>query len=299
MAPTSCLPPPINNGRIASTRNPEWFTSDKCQLCFGDKGTLLHRHHCQCVLQKIGPEVKAIDCTREEIGMCEQRKNLWRTRGIGAFRIFPHAVPQTESLRWIKALHPAEDESALSWFIDASQLDDDHDRTRVFGFGIVAVTEHGRLAAAASGCPPPYVSTIGQAEAHALAIVLESTSCRKAIFTDCLSNVRLAQGGSGKALTCVWRSARTWQRISMACDGELMALPLKWVPAHRSWEQTCRDANSAQPDLTPLQWQCNRAVDALAKQAAFSIRSPDSLRSRIAPTRNCAMHYRCWLGAVT
>ena len=119
-------------------------------------------------------------------------------------------------------------------------MDGQHDATRVFGFGIIAIDPLGKLVAAAQGNPPAYVSTIAQAEAHALAVVLENTMQHKEILADCQSNVTLLQSGMRAALDPRRRSARTWTRISNAVDGETSGINLRWIPAHCSWQQVRR-----------------------------------------------------------
>ena len=168
--------------RVASTRHPDWATTDLCQLCNSAKGTLPHRHECPCVLASVGPEVRYAEVAFEEVGMDPLKKELWRTRGIGAFRVHRHQRSSDETLVWLRQLAQHEDEGQLTWFVDASQIDDDFDATRTFGFGLIAVTPSGRLAAAARGNPPGYVATIAQAEAHAVTIALEATTSRAAIF---------------------------------------------------------------------------------------------------------------------
>ena len=227
------------------------------------------------------------------------RKDLWRTRGIGAFRIYPQPRQQQESFTWIRRLLETEEESKITWFIDASQFDAQYEDTRAFGFAVLAVTPHGRVAAAGFGNPPMHVSTIAQAEAHALAVVLENTLAHHEVITDCQSNVRMLQSGLKAATDPRRRSARTWRRIMQAVDGDASRIALRWIPAHASWQKVRQTQRDGSARISPLEWQCNRAVDELAKYAASSRRTSNAFRRSIERARQTALHYRARLGAVT
>ena len=144
----------------------------------------MHRHACERVHQLVGPEFRPELAARLEAGIDEAQKSMWQTRGIGVYRIKRPRLVQDEWLQWLKTPGPYVDDGSLTWYIDASQIDDDFDLTRRFGYGIIAVSKTGRLEAAALGAPPAYVGTISQAEAHALAMVLENTVSRGQVVTD-------------------------------------------------------------------------------------------------------------------
>ena len=205
-----------------------------CQLCHAEEGTLQHRHNCPCILAEVGTDDKANDKATVETAMDADRARLWTTRGIGAFKIPVERPEKAERLKWIR--RPAEhlDKQKLTWHVDASQIDDESELTRRFGFGIVAVDEIGKLVAAAVGTPPSYVQTIAQAEAHAVATVMRSTTARAEIVTDCLSNLTLLKGGFAGATNGKKRAARTWNIIANAADWDQNAVPLRWIPAQRS-----------------------------------------------------------------
>ena len=285
--------------RVAATRHPEWNTTAACQLCYAEKGTSAHRHACPRVLETIGAEAPSDDVRRAERGMTEERRALWRTRGIGAFRIFPSSQPKGETLSWVRKPGDHICDADLTWFVDASQVDGDDGWIRSFGIGLLATDDQGKMVAAAYGHPPEYVSTISQAEAHAVAAVLEATMGHNEIVTDCQSNVRLLHSGFQTATDPRRRSARTWRRIQKAADGDESAVKLRWVPAHCSWLKVCQQKPGNELGIKPLEWQGNRAVDELAKKAAFARRAPALLRESLDSTRRAAMQYRARLGAVT
>ena len=153
--------------------------------CHSDTGTLRHRHDCPCILAEIGADTNATDKTAMEQTMDADRARLWTTRGFGAFKLPIPIANDKEWLRWIKRHDDYEDEQQLTWHVDASQIDNESEFTRRFGFGIVAIDQLGRLKAAALGSPPDSVQTIAQAEAHAVAMVLSNTTARAEIVTDC------------------------------------------------------------------------------------------------------------------
>ena len=290
------------HARVVAARNAAWSTDPNCQLCNDNAGTLSHRHSCPCVLAEIGPDANAIDKANMERNMSADKARLWTTRGLGAFRIPIPAVNEKEWLSWIRKIDDATDEKQLTWYVDASQIDSESQFTRRFGFGMVAIDQLGRLKAAALGSPPDYVQTIAQAEAHAIAMVLCNTASRAGIVTDCQSNTTLLQGGLQAATNGKKRAARTWRIIANAVDWDDDAINLRWMPAHTAW------ANIPKGNGTPtgkpghisrIDWQCNRAVDLLAKIAAAKLRTDWATRNKLHKSRIYTKSVRCRLGAVT
>ena len=250
-------------------------------------------------MEKIGQDTNAK--SKEGMGqsMNDDRTRLWITRGIGAFRVEIPANKDNEWLTWVKRHRDHDDEEGLTWYVDASQIDSESELTRRFGFGVVAVDQLGRLKAAAFGAPPEYVQTIAQAEAHAVAIVLQNTICRAEIVTDCLSNVTLLNNGLKAATNGKKRAARTWTMIANAVDWDQSGISLRWIPAHTAWANSGKDTNARGDRISRLDWQCNRAVDTLAKLAAERHRTDWRTRSRLQKTRNYTRTVRSRLGAVT
>jgi hypothetical protein len=221
-------------GRVVAARHAQWSTDPSCQLCKNADGTFLHRHECPVILEMVGKDSCSDLVRKMQEGMGNVTRELWRTRGIGAVTIRPPLNNQEEWLEWIRRPLESVDEATLTWYVDASQIDDQCSETRRFGFGLVATNGNGRLVAAALGAPPRYVTTISQAEAHAVAAVLASTSSRKQIITDCLANVTTLAAGFAKATDGRKRAARTWRLIQHAADGDPDAVPLQWRPAHKT-----------------------------------------------------------------
>ena len=296
--------------RVVGARHAAWSTDPNCQLCHAEVGTLEHRHKCPCILAAVGVDEKEGQKRAMESAMEADRARLWATRGIGAFKIHVQRPDDTEWLKWIRRPAAHLDEKDLHWYVDASQIDDESDYTRRFGFGIVTVDGLGRLVAAALGTPPPYVQTIAQAEAHAVATVMRSTTARAEIVTDCLSNLLLLKGGFTSATNGKKRAARTWNIIANAADWDHSAVPLRWIPAHRSWASVNphtpipswslgRSDSHSNKVFSRIDWQCNRAVDLLAKSAAQRHRTDAATRARLRSTRAYTRAVRARLGQVT
>jgi hypothetical protein len=201
-------------------------------------------------------------------------------------------------------------EKPALWYVDASHIDNESEFTRRFGFGMVAVDEFGRLVAAAMGTPPSYVQTIAQAEAHAVATVMRSTTARASIATDCLSNLTLLKGGFAAATNGKKRAARTWNINANAADWDPNAVPLRWIPAHRSWasvsSQTpiplwslgCSGSHGGVA-FSRIDWQCNRAVDLLAKISAQRHRTDWATRNKLRKAKEYTRSVRSRLGQIT
>ena len=292
--------------RVAAVRHPDWDSDARCQLCLQECGTLPHRHCCPKIREMVGDAGASIDLSGINQPMTTEQAVLWQTRGIGAFRRSVEATQQQEWFQWILPLHDRWDESKLSWYIDASQIDAKFEETTRFGYGMIAVDDLGRLAAAAVGTPPSYVRTIAQAEAHALAMVLSQTAQCKEIITDCQSNLTVLRSGFKAATDGRRRAARTWRTIEATTDGDADAVPLRWTPAHKSWSsiREARFACNSRDEIAScmqreLDWQCNRAVDHLAKMAASTCRTSWQHRAWLARTQRFSRNTRSRLGAVT
>ena len=94
---------------------------------------------------------------------------------------------------------------------------------------MVAIDPAGRLVAAAWARPPAWIGSIPAAEAWAVAEVLRSTPCRRALITDCLSNLKLAQGGKARACAPTCANARVWSSIFSAVDDEACTTRNRWL----------------------------------------------------------------------
>jgi hypothetical protein len=224
---------------------------------------------------------------------------LWRTRGIGATRIFIKKCSRNETVEWVKQLGPRADTAKLTWYVDASQMDAEVEGMARFGYAGVAVNEAGELEAAFRGIPPSFVKTIAAAEAWAIYRVMASTPCRKRILTDCLSNFTLARQGQRAATAASNPTARIWNLIFAAADGYIAENDLCWLPAHKARCQIGHALKSDGRPISALDWLGNMAVDELAKSAAKSQRVCNDTRLRMLALYEAAIFWRSRLGRVT
>ena len=231
--------------------------------------------------------------------MTAAQTELWQTRGIGATRIFVNNRSTDETCEWVKQPSPRAISSQLTWYVDASQVDAEVEGAARVGYAGVAVSEQGTLEAAFRGIPPAHVKTIAAAEAWAIYKVMATTPDRRTIYTDCLSNLSIAQSGYKAATAASNPTARIWGLIFAAADGAIDTYDLQWMPAHKSRCQIGKALKSCGRPITALDWLSNMAVDELAKSAARSCRVPEATRTRVRAAKTAALFWRSRLGRVT
>ena len=89
----------------------------------------------------------------------------------------------------------------------------------------------------------------------------------------------------------------------MRLDGDITTLAslerVVWQPAHLTVQAVGQRRCSDGSKLTTVAWRANRLVDALAKQAANTIRATESTRKLVKSATTAALHSACLLGQVT
>ena len=141
------------------------------------------------------------------------------------------------------------------------------------------------------------------AEAWALHIALLESAFPPKLRTDCLSLLSTAQEGATQATGPAKPLARIWRLISSSLDGRIESIVergnLVWMPAHQPLSAISSATLSNGKLLSGVDWQANRLVDALAKQAAASVRAPRAVRCLLESARAAVKHAAALLAVVT
>ena len=121
--------------------------------------------------------------------------------------------------------------------------------------------------------------------------------------TYCQALLRTAEGGLARATTARRPLARVWSQIGNVLDGDLSILVhdrrLVWMPAHQSIASVGRIVLSNGEHMSVLDWRANRLVDAVAKQAADSMRAPMAITRLLNSGSAAVKHAATLLGQVT
>jgi len=292
--------PQARKAQVASFK----VTSNLCQLCFREVGTLQHRARCSATLPTGGwpqpPQAAAL--ARRNLSVARER--LLETRGLLTVRVPAPVARHDGCFEWLlmpDLNNPAVDEA--TWYFDGSMLDGKVDLLRATGFGITVTSPAGDLLGTARGNPPQWCSTAAAAEAWALLEVLRQTHTPPKMRTDCLSLVKTAKLGAEAATAPSRQLARIWVCVANILDGDLTALErtnlLVWQPAHQTVQAIGQRHGSDGKKITTIDWRANRLADALAKQAAEQVRATKEARDLVQSCREAVRHAACGLGQVT
>jgi hypothetical protein len=121
--------------------------------------------------------------------------------------------------------------------------------------------------------------------------------------TDCQCLLTTASEGAAQATAASRPLARIWNLIATSLDGEIEKIvvqgALVWMPAHQPLSAIGNAELSNGKRLTGVDWRANRLVDALAKQAADTMRLPRAVRCLLESGQAAVKHYAAVLGFVT
>jgi len=213
--------PQVRKAQVANFKD----TSNLCQLCLKEAGTLQHRAHCIGIRPEGGwpKPPKAAELVRTKLS--EDRARLLDTRALLTVRVPAPVARQDGHFEWLRAPdlnNPAIDEA--TWYFDGSMLDGKVDLLRATGFGIAITSSGGDLLGTARGTPPQWCSTAAAAEAWALLEVLRLSPSPPRMRTDCLSLVKTAKQGAEAALAPSRQLGRIWVCIANILVGDLTTL---------------------------------------------------------------------------
>ena len=242
----------------------------RCQLCFSDVGTLLHRRCCPATMPADGwpPPPGAGKLLLDRIG--ERRTDLLRTRGLLAISVPRPPRQQETTIHWFTDA-PDVTRDDLVWYTDGSMKFEAIWELRRTGCAIVVVSAAGDLVAFGNAVPAPWVRTAAAAELWAVMLVLTCCIQPPCIVTDCQSILTAAAAGSASAAAPDRVLGHLWGRIAVLLDADvsLLVTPdhLIWMPAHGAATSISQALRSDGNHVTALDWRANRLADALAKAA--------------------------------
>ena len=236
--------------RAASVKKPGWPKDPRCRLCMKADGTLDHRHTCAAIAERCS------DCPPPQPSIAnallyssQQALSLWRTRGIGGFRVFIPNRPLEGRIQWLMTPKSHVDPASLDWYVDASLVDGTLGPCARYGVAGIAVDMRGHLVAAWKGVPPDYVQSIGEAEAWALATVLS----RRPAGEECLLIAKLTSTS--------WLLGERPPR-PVAC-----AAPEYGTPSSRLWTVKTRMAQPTPRCSATTGWYGSQPIDPRAASA--------------------------------
>ena len=285
--------------KCAAAKGAGWVADPTCRLCNGAPGTLAHRHSCPKISEQVPVSHDDSPPANGSLDATDAQRSTWQTRGIGAVRIDVGARSDDGWVHWLKQVPSYVDMATIDWYVDASQIDAQDDRSARYGAGLVGVDTRGCLVAAAYGCPPRHVDNIPAAEAWAIWLVLANTPTRRTVHTDCQSNLTLLRSGARNGVKASNRNARVWGSIFAALDGDEGTAWLTWMPAHTAKASIGHAKKSTGEHMRAIDWLANRAVDALAKAAAAAERLPKCQRLKILQAKADVKRWRTRLARVT
>ena len=296
----------ISGGQWTQTRRasvPRWQVTDtRCQLCLAATGTLEHRFECSRTMPADGWPTypPKAELAIQRVG--HMRAQTLRTRGLLVMRL-PSPQQKGEGwFKWLVAPGPECDES-FTWYFDGSMHDGDWAEYRAVGFGIVVVAPNRSLVAYGLGVPPSWCKSAAAAEAWALHVALRENPFLPKLRTDCQSLLATAREGAAQATGPARPLARIWSLITSSLDGRIETIVerghLVWMPAHQPLSAIGSAVLSNGKLLSGVDWRANRLVDALAKQAATTVRAPREVRCLLESGRAAVKHAAALLAVVT
>ena len=122
---------------------------------------------------------------------------LLKLRGVAVFKI-PAPKPRKEgTFRWYKdplTGPDADNAQSATWYTDGSLLMNNWATLRCIGFGVVVVSNEGKLLGYGYGSPPSRIATAAAAELWAIDFVISVNAFPPKMKTDCMSILTSARG---------------------------------------------------------------------------------------------------------
>jgi len=197
----------------------------------------------------------------------------------------------------------ADNAQSATWYTDGSLMMNNWATLRCTGFGVVVVSNEGKLLGYGYGSPPSRIATAAAAELWAIDFVISLNAFPPKMKTDCMSILTSARGGT-IAATCASRPlARLWRNIAENVGIDISTLLkdglLTWVPAHLSIKAVGEKRLQGGQSLIMIDWRANRLVDLLAKLGA-NANAPSADTQRLLKSASVlAKHMAAQLGEAT
>jgi len=294
----------ITNGQWTQDRIAKAARTDvdlRCQLCFAEPGTLLHRRSCQAVVPHDGWPALPADAQDILDDLDPARRHLLLTKALFVSKLPPKAGSPHGWLRWLRPV-PPDYRGTGTWYIDGSLMDGPDVLTARCGFAMALVSDTGDLLATAHGAPPPWVDSAAASEAWAYLNVLQTCPETPAVVTDCEAILTTVAAGRRSACAASRPLARIWKMVFNILDddtGQQARSRLIWMPSHTSLATARTRRRSDGKPVSTTDWRANRLVDALAKLGATSNRASADLRRHRLAARQLVEHTAAVLGVAT
>ena len=142
--------------RAASVNKPGWPDDPRCRLCMEGNGTFEHRHSCKVIAEReAAPPPPQPSILSPLLYASQASMHLWRTRGIGGFRVFvPNRSTEGEA-RWLITPRSHIDPASLAWYVDASLVDGTLGPCARYGVAGLQWTRAATLSLPGKECLPP------------------------------------------------------------------------------------------------------------------------------------------------
>ena len=92
---------------------------NRCQLCFGEVGTVAHRRSCQSTMPEHGWSDVPEKARLAETVIGQRRVQLLETNGMLTVKVSARPWVKYDSFQWLSQPPPMDDET-LIWYIDGS-----------------------------------------------------------------------------------------------------------------------------------------------------------------------------------
>ena len=287
--------------QIRKTKLPNFEATDKCQLCHGAVGTLMHRHACPVTCPPQGWTEHTGEGRRFLGEISADRRYAATTRGVLTVKV-PIPKPQVESLCWHWLTNrPDINDLRLTWVIDGSRRYASDWVLSTTGCGVAVLNQDGLLVAFATATPPAWVKTAGAAEAWALLLTLRENPAPPRILTDCMRLLTAAKSGTADATKGSRADARIWKLIDNITTDNFTQLrdALVWMPAHTTAAGASQRVKSDSKPLSTAEWRANNLADRLAKNGAASTQLTIAADAAIKAAGDALLQAAARLGTVT
>ncbi len=203
----------------------------------------------------------------------------WTRALVPAVHAPPPDIPIDGTFRWHVEPPVSAEPVTATFYTDGSLIDGSHEHLRRLGWAFVAGGADGTVLASASGVPPPWIDSIGGAEAWAIRMAA-LTACQDSVFrSDSLGCVTALQRGRQWSTGPQRPLARTMKMLHDLLGDSVSARRIVWMPAHTTPEDIGRRELGNGDKLTTRDRWANDLADGLAKAAARGVRAPLAARA--------------------
>ena len=151
---------------------PSWGISElRCQLCWAEPGTEMHRYDCTITKPKAGWSEAPPKAQLALKAITPLRRHMLRKHGILVMKVPTPPRPEPGTFTWLTD-PPDSTAEGLRWYSDGSSSDPTAPSITALGFALVVTSSQGDLVAFGWGVPPNNVLDSAAAEAWAIGAAL-------------------------------------------------------------------------------------------------------------------------------